>query len=473
MGFFKRRAETDMDRTLLERERAEKEKSHIAIAANPSSVEVHKYKGTFIIEVKNKNGFSALDNMDSLIDLQTFVIFKNDTDFYIRSIPFDYRFQDLEKYYESGHWKECYVFGDKNIVFPKGVEQIFVNRLLNLLRKYNTGSILNTYCNDGDPSNFLSIVEQNEYEDFWCNIKFIISTIAANMFPVERSSRMLSLNSDSPSLFNVDSALSSSSDIVLKNLTNILSAGGENVMEYTLQDSLGHTVSAFTLHQLFYKWVKELYEIPQYNKLMRSMTIGIYDTYYDRLMFSDRNNKGMMQVAESLYLSFYAKEETGRTYQQDKTVYISSDEIKKRMAILASLCNLRFNIDEKIFIKPSAMMNNSNFAEEVREENKKRDERTAELVERIEEYAKEDFDKFVECSLNSNSENSGEAEEKNVYTAALKNSQALTNEGSEDGTDEEPVDTIDRKAQEQRMMSNLSVLLKPDEDDFKQIFNND
>lgn len=468
MGFFKSRAERDMDRALLEREKAEKEKSQIAIAANPSSVEVHKYKETFIIEVKNKNGFSALDNMDSLIDLQTFVIFKNDTDFYIRSIPFGYRFQDLEKYYENGHWKECYVFGDKDIMFPKGVEQIFVNRLLNFLRKYNTGSILNTYCNDGDPSNFLSIVEQNEYEDFWYHIKFIISTIAANMFPVERSSRMLSLNPDSPSLFNVDSALSSSSDIVLNNLDQIISAGGDNVMEYTLQDSLGNEFSSFTLHQLFYKWVKELYKVPQYGKLMHSITEFDCSRYYSNLCFIHHSNSGTMKIAEDLYLNFFSSREAN-----SKTEYISHNEIKKRMAILASMLDVRFNIDERIFIKPSSMLNNSNFAEEMREENKKRDERTAELVERIEEYAKEDFDKFVEYSLNSYDENNGEAEEKNHYTAALKNSQVLTNEGSEDGNDEEPFDTIDRKVQEQRMMSNLSVLLKPDEDDFKQIFNND
>lgn len=439
----------------------------IEASAQPGSYMVFRHEESFVIKIRNSDAFKELDNMVGLIDVQTFAIFKNDTDFYIRVVPPNYRFKDLAKYLDSGYWTECYVFGDKEIMFPAGVEYIFANRLLNHMRKYvSNASILNTYCNDGNPSNLLSIVEQNEYENFWNNIKTILQHNNLNITPIDKEDSLDSFNKKS--LFNVDfKTVSNEPSVSIRGISHAIKSGYDDLIEYSLEDSSGVFVYASSLEQLFVEWVKELCKIPAYKKTMFEIADyqAEHSTTISRLLFTSSSRYyGLVKIIENLYLVFY------KDTIDNRTILISEKEIKKRIITLASLLGIHVNIDKKTIFKVSDIINNPNSAEVLEHEKMKRNENRTLLVEKLEKFEKEDFDKFIECSLNSYDENDSETALENYHRVDLKNSQVLTNENPENVKDEHK--EIDREKQALLMMYSVSDLRRTKDQEFNKIFKN-
>ena len=368
---------------------SKKEKAQIEVATTISAYEKFKHNETFLFKFDKPESLRKLDEIDELVDIQTFVIFKNDDEFYLQVLSSNYRFRDLEKYFGNG-WKECYVFGNTELSFHSGIDKIFAQQLLNAVRRSsNAGTVYNEYYNIGDPSNVLTVVEQNEYEQVWRDLKTIMKRDIVNIFPVDEVDLKILMGR---SLFNIEKDNRLGGEIGIEDVLHILSSNEGSIVEYTLQDNLGHMFSAHTVHQLFTEWVKSLYRIPSYkntmiNLLEHDIELGWGES--KKLFYKSLRYYINEKIDEDLYLNL-------REVRNDKSSHISAENTKKRMMILASLLNIRININEKNIVKVSDMMNNSSFEKDMDREELKRNEKRAKLVAKLEKIAENDFQKFDE-----------------------------------------------------------------------------
>lgn len=364
-------------------------KAQIEVATTISAYEKFKHNETFLFKFDKPESLRKLDELDELVDIQTFVIFKNDDEFYLQVLSSNYRFRDLEKYFGNG-WKECYIFGNTELSFHSGIDKIFAQQLLNTVRRSgNAGTVYNKYCSIGDPSNVLTVVEQNEYEQVWQDLKTIMKRDIVNIFPVDEVDLKILMGH---SLFNIEKGNRLSGEIGIEDVLHILSSDEDSIVEYTLQDNLGHMFSAHTLHQLFTEWVKSLYRIPCYKSAIIELLEHDLELGWGESKRVFRKSAGSYineKIDEKLYLNLY---ET----RNDNHSHLSAENTKKRMMILASLLNIRININEKNIVKASDIMNNPNFEEDMEQEEMKRNEKRAKLVAKLEKIAENDFQRFDE-----------------------------------------------------------------------------
>lgn len=445
-------------------------KPQIEAATTVSAYEKFKHNETFLFKFDKPESLRKLDEIDELVDIQTFVIFKNDDEFYLQVLSSNYRFRDLEKYFGNG-WKECYVFGNTGLSFHSGIDKIFAQQLLNAVRRSsNAGTVYNEYYNIGDPSNVLTIVEQNEYEQVWKDLKTIAKRDLVDMFPIDEVDLKILMGR---SLFNIEKDNRLGGQIKNEDVLHILSSGEDSIVEYTLQDNLGHMFSANTVHQLFTEWAKSLCRIPRYKSaiielLEHDLELGWGES--KKLFYDWSGYYTNKRIDEDLYLNL-------REIRNDKSSHISAENAKKRMMILASLLNIRININEKNIAKVSDMINNSSFEEDMEREELKRNEKRTKLVAKLEKIAEDDFQRFDEDFRKITNENESSDDDCAYLTPV---DEILGSEIEDDFISFEEEDKVrltemkdemNREQQSAAMENALSELLTSSDQEFNKIFN--
>lgn len=436
-----------------------------------SAYEKFEQNETFLFKLDRREKLRELDKFDELVDIQTFVILKNDEEVYLQVLPSNYRFRDLEKYFGNG-WKECYVFGNTGLSFHSGIDKIFANQLLNAVkRSSDAGTVYNEYYNVGDPSNVLTIVEQNEYEQVWRDLKTIAKRDLVDMFPVDEVDFRILMDR---SLFNVEKGNKLGGEIGIEDVLHILSLDEDSIVEYTLQDSLGHMFSAHTVHQLFTEWVKSLYRIPCYKSAIIDLLEHDLELGWGESKRVFRKSAGSYineKIDEKLYLNLY---ET----RNDNHSHLSAENAKKRMMVLASLLNIRININEKNIVKVSDMMNNSSFEEDMEREELKRNEKRAKLVAKLEKIAENDFQRFDEDFRKIANENESSDDDSTYLTPV---DEILGSETEDDFISFEEEDKVrltemknelNRAQKSADMDRALSELLTSSDKEFNKVFKN-
>lgn len=459
------------------RKKEKASKSQIEVSTTTSAYEKFEQNETFLFKFDKPESLRKLDEIDELVDIQTFVIFKNDDEFYLQVLPSNYRFRDLEKYFGNG-WKECYVFGNTGLRFHSGIDKIFAQQLLNAVRRSsNAGTVYNEYYNIGDPSNVLTVVEQNEYEQVWRDLKTIMKIDLVkifpvlNIFPVDEVDLKILMGR---SLFNVEKGNRLGGQIKTEDVLHILSSDEDSIVEYTLQDNLGHMFSAHTVHQLFAKWAKSLCRIPRYKSAIIELLEYDLELGWGESKKLFHNSLGYYlnkRIDEDLYLNL-------REIRNDKPSHISAENAKKRMMILASLLNIRININEKNITKVSDMINNSSFEEDMEREELKRNEKRAKLVAKLEKIAENDFQRFDEDFRKIANEDESSDDDSTYLTPV---DEILGSEIEDDFISFEEEDKVrltemkaekDREQQSAAMENTLSELLDSSDQQFNKLFNN-
>ena len=182
------------------------------------------------------------------------------------------------------------------------------------------------------------------------------------------------------------------------------------------------------------------------------------------LFTSSSRYYGLVKIIENLNLVFY------KDTIDNRTILISEKEIKKRIAILASLLGIHVNIDKKTVFKVSDMINNPNSAEVLDQEKMKRNENRTLFVKKLEEEAKEDFDKFIEYSFRTYDENDNATETQDEHTVDAEKSQILTNNNSENTQDKHK--ERDSKKEAALMMEVVADLTRANDQEFNKLFKN-
>lgn len=442
----------------------------IEVSTTTSAYEKFEQNETFLFKFDKPESLRKLDEIDELVDIQTFVIFKNDDEFYLQVLSSNYRFRDLEKYFGNG-WKECYVFGNTELSFHSGIDKIFAQQLLNAVkRSSDAGTVYNEYYNIGDPSNVLTVVEQNEYEEVWKDLKTIAKRDLVNIFPVDEVDLKILMGH---SLFNLEKGNRLGVQIKTEDVLHILSSGEDSIVEYTLQDNLGHMFSANTVHQLFAQWAKSLCRIPRYKSAIIELLEHDLELRWGeskRLFYSPLKYYVNEKIDEDLYLNLHE-------IRNDKASHLSAENAKKRMMILASLLNIRINIDEKTIAKVSDMMNNSSFEEDMEREELKRNEKRAKLIAKLEKIAENDFQRFDEDFRKIANKNESSDDDCTYLTPV---DEILGSEIEDDFISFEEEDKVrltemkdemNREQQSAVMENALSELLDSSDQEFNKIFN--